>query len=78
MLWREAEEAQAGEKAPAHGAVGRCPAVLRTLTPGFGGCGWCLVRLRRRSGLTPELSTDGFSITDKEAQGTIAQGLGFG
>tara|TARA_R110000737_G_scaffold232272_1_gene245713 strand:- start:440 stop:595 length:156 start_codon:yes stop_codon:yes gene_type:complete len=28
---------QDGEKAPAHGAVGRCPAVLRTLIPGFGG-----------------------------------------
>ena len=35
MPWREAEEAQAGEKAPAHGAVGRCPAVLKHLDSGL-------------------------------------------
>ncbi|WP_234973790.1 hypothetical protein, partial [Pseudosulfitobacter pseudonitzschiae] len=38
--WRGDTELQYGEEAPAHGAVGRCPAVLRTLTPGFGVWGW--------------------------------------
>jgi len=53
--WRADAKTQYGEKAPAHGAVGRCPAVLRTLIPGLVGGVGCLVMLLRGSASIPLL-----------------------